>query len=271
MTVIITTHNEAPNIVAALDSVADWATEIIVVDSYSDDGTWEILKNYGGLRLFRRHYAGPADQKNWAIRQASHEWILLMDADERATAALWAEIGYWLTVNGYWSSDAQPNTQNQSRESGLKTDYNCFWIGFEHYFMGQRVRFSGWQNDKTIRLIRRDKCRYNSNQVHEEILTEGLQVGALQEKFLHFTYRDIRHFVAKQARYAAWSAEDYETKTGKITLFHLIVKPIARFFKHYVLRFGFLDGRAGLFIAAIAAWTVRLRYVKILENRRLKS
>jgi glycosyltransferase involved in cell wall biosynthesis len=262
LTVIFTTFNEAPNIQAALDSVAKWASEIIVVDSFSTDGTVEIIQKFGTIRLFQRPYFGPADQKNWAIPQATNEWVLLMDADERATSEMHAEIAEIL--RGY-----QKNENAVSEPNSLIFD--GYWIGFTHFFMGKQVRFSGWQNDKTIRLIQRDKCRYNDNRVHEEIQKEGLSIGRLTAKFDHYTFRDITHFVQKQERYATWSAIDHDKKTGRVTAFHFVIKPFFRFFKHYFLKLGFLDGRIGFIIAAVAAWSVFLRYVKIVENRQLKQ
>ena len=246
ISVLFTTFNEAHNIEAALKSVLGWADEIIVVDSFSTDGTVDILKKYN-VTIFQREYIGPSDQKNWGIPQAKNEWILLMDADERATPEMQSEITNILRG----------------------VNFDCYWIGFQHYFMGKRVNYSGWQNDKTIRLIRRDVCRYNDNRVHEEIRrTEGMTVGFLTSKFEHYTFKDMSHFVAKQERYATWSALDHEKKTGRVTYFHLVVKPFFRFFKHFVLKRGFLDGHIGLIIASVAAWSVFLRYVKIVENRR---
>jgi glycosyltransferase involved in cell wall biosynthesis len=249
ISVIITTFNEEINIAAALNTVVEWVDDIIVVDSYSTDKTVDIINTYPQVRLMHRAYHGPSDQKNWAIPQAKNEWILLMDADERVTPELRAEIEWQLRGGG--------------------NGFDAFWIGFSHFFMGKQVRYSGWQNDKTIRLIRRDKCRYNTFRVHEEIVTEGVRVGFLKHKFLHYTYRDIRHFIAKQERYAAWSAEDYDKKTGKITYFHLFLKPIFRFFKHFILKKGFLDGKIGFIISVVAAWSVFLRYVNMMKNRNL--
>ena len=262
LTVIFTTFNEAPNIQAALDSVANWASEIIVIDSFSTDGTVEIIEKFGKIRLFQRAYFGPADQKNWAIPQASNAWILLMDADERATPEMHAEIANIL--RGYQKKE------NVNFEPNLPI-FDGYWVGFTHFFMGKQVRFSGWQNDKTIRLIQRDKCRYNDNRVHEEIQKEGLSIGRLTAKFDHYTFRDITHFVQKQERYAAWSAIDHDKKTGRVTAFHFVIKPFFRFFKHYFLKLGILDGRIGFIIAAVAAWSVFLRYVKIVENRQYKQ
>jgi glycosyltransferase involved in cell wall biosynthesis len=273
ITVIFTTYNEAPNIQSALESVATWASEILVVDSFSTDGTVEIIEKFGGIQLLQRAYFGPADQKNWAIPQAKNEWILLMDADERATPFMRDEIAEILR------GPSELRIKNYELTSDTKSELNAlnsnlfdgYWIGFTHFFMGKKVRFSGWQNDKTIRLIRRDKCRYNANRVHEEIITDGLKIGRLTTKFDHYTFRDIEHFVQKQQRYAAWSAIDHDKKTGTITAFHFVIKPFFRFFKHYFLKLGFLDGKVGFIIAAVAAWSVFLRYVKIVENRQLRK
>lgn len=251
LTVILTTFNEEDNIAHALNSVINWVDELIVVDSFSADNTANIVRQYENIKFFQRTYHGPAFQKNWAIPLAQHEWVLLMDADERVTLGLKQEI-----------QDLFKRMQTDT-----KFDYDCFWIGFTHYFAGKKVKYSGWQNDKTIRLIKRDKCRYNQNRVHEEITTEGLKVGKLKYKFEHFTFKNIRHFVDKQMRYAAWSAEDKTATTGKITFFHLFFKPLFRFFKHYILKKGFLDGYVGFMISAIAAWTVFMRYLHILENQ----
>ncbi len=249
VTVIITTYNEAQNVQAALLSVTDYAAEIIVVDSFSTDGTVEIINDkFPQVNLLHRKYIGPSDQKNWTIPQAQNEFILLMDADERATPAMWQEI------------------ENIMQQPEIMKD--AYQIGFTHFFMNQLVRYSGWQNDKTIRFIRRDKCRYNDNRVHEEIIIEGLQVGFLKAKFLHYTFKDAIHFVNKQVRYARWSAEDYDKITRQITWYHLIVKPFFRFIKHFIIKRGFLDGYVGLIISSVAAWSVFMRYFFLLEKRR---
>ena len=294
ISVIFTTYNEAPNIRAALTSVAPWAADILVVDSFSTDGTVEIVEQFGGVRLLQRAYFGPADQKNWAIPQAQNEWILLMDADERATPAMrdeiaeilrgYAELNTSLRGTKQKNEELKDATKGELRGNGNdklelinnsnSNNINIFdgyWIGFTHFFMGKKVRFSGWQNDKTIRLIQRDRCRYNDNRVHEEIMTEGRKMGRLNAKFDHYTFRDIAHFVQKQQRYAAWSAIDHDKKTGRVTAFHFVVKPFFRFFKHYFLKLGVLDGQIGFIIAAVAAWSVFLRYVKIIENRQLRQ
>jgi len=246
ITVIITTFNEADNIAGVLASV-DWADEIILVDSFSTDNTAALAQQHPKVRLLQRTYTGPADQKNWAIPQAKHEWILLLDADERVTPALRSEIETWL------GRDSIP--------------YDAFWIGRNNHFLGRRVRYSGWQGDAVVRFFRRDVCRYDDKQVHEEIVTQGLRVSRLTHKMEHYTFKNAAHFLDKVNRYAAWSAQDYAVKTPKVTVFHLFFKPLFRFFKHYILQRGFLDGRTGFVVCAILAWSVFLRYLYLLEKQ----
>jgi glycosyltransferase involved in cell wall biosynthesis len=267
LSVIFTTFNEEDNIGIALDTVREWASEVIVVDSFSTDNTESIVRQDPNIRFFQRQYEGPASQKNWAIPLATHEWVLLMDADERVSLEMQDEIAEIL--RGVAMSDVR-NLMYEPITPDIKhrtSDISCYWIGFTHYFMGKKVNYSGWQNDKTIRLIQRDKCRYNNNKVHEEIRTEGLEIGQLRNKFAHYTFKNMGHFVAKQERYAAWSALDKDKKTGRITYFHLVLKPFFRFFKHFIFKKGFLDGYVGFVISAVAAWSVFMRYVYMLENR----
>ena len=161
LTAIIPTGNEEHNIVEAIQSVS-FADEVMVVDSFSTDKTVELAKPLA-TKIIQREYQNSASQKNWAIPQAKHDWILLLDADERITAALEQEIKNILS--------------NQPTESG-------FWIYRQNHFMGKKVRFSGWQDDKVIRLFKRDECRYEDKHVHAEITTQG-KIGFLKNKMQH--------------------------------------------------------------------------------------
>ncbi len=243
LSIIITTFNEAHNIRGVLESVR-WADEIIVVDSFSTDKTVAIAKTFTD-KVLQRKYTGPADQKNWAIPQATHEWILLLDADERVTEELKLEIQTWLAK--------------------AEIPYDAFWIGRQSFFMGQKIKYSGWQGDAVVRFFR-NNCRYEEKQVHEEIRLEGLRVGRLKAKLEHYTFRDSKHFLAKMERYGEWAAQDYAPKTPRVTYFHLFWKPLFRFIKHYIFQQGFRDGKVGFVISVIMAWGVFLRYLKILEK-----
>ncbi len=245
LSVIIPTLDESDNIAGVIGSIPG-VDEVLVIDSFSQDDT-ALKAESLGARVLQRQYTGPADQKNWAIPQARNEWILILDADERVTPSLRAEIDQLL--------------------SQAEIPYDGFWIGRQNYFMGQKINYSGWQGDAVIRLIRRDVCRYNDKQVHEEIETAGVRIHRLENKMEHYTFKNASHFLDKMRRYGAWSAEDYLAKTPKVGYFQLFWKPFFRFFKHYILKKGFLDGRVGLIISAIMAWGVFLRYLYMIELR----
>ena len=251
LSVIYTTHNEIDIIERSLATVADWSDDLVVVDSFSDDGTAELLAARGDVILRQRQYVGPSDQKNWAIERAKHEWILLLDADELVTPELRTEIDALLAAD--------------------EIPYDAYWIGRDNHFMGKRIYHSGWAGDKVIRFFRRDVSRYNANQVHEEIVEEGLRVGRLKGRMLHYTFKNLDHFLDKTRRYARWSAQDHAARTPKVTFFHLYVKPVFRFFKHYVLQGGFRDGREGLIISGVLSYGVFLRYAYLVASRKPTS
>jgi len=246
LTAIIPVGNEAHNIREVLESVS-FADEIMVVDSYSTDGTIDIAREYTDF-IIKREYQYSASQKNWAIPQATHEWVLLVDADERVTPELKQEIQSILT-----------------KEDDSK--FVAYWIYRQNHFMGKRVRFSGWQNDKVIRLFKKSKSHYEDKMVHAEIIADG-EVGYLKHKFYHNTYTTIDSHIKKLNRYAAWQARDYDKKTNRLTPFHFIIKPVWGFFKHYIIQMGFRDGVPGILISYLHAYAIILRYAKLWLYRR---
>ncbi len=238
VTAIIPAFNEESNIEMAIRSVL-WADEVMVVDSFSTDRTVEIARRMG-CRILQHEYENSAAQKNWAIPQAANEWIFILDADEACPGPLAEEIGAVL-------------------EKG--TTHSGFWIHRSNHFMGKRIRFCGWQNDRVIRLFRRDDCEYQDLRVHAEIVTEG-SVGKLKNRIDHFTYRHYRQYAEKFERYTTWSAKDRLKRTGKVTLYHLMLKPAFRFIRQYILKLGILDGKVGFILCYMAAYSVFLRYLK---------
>ncbi len=248
VTAIIPCFNEEIHLRGVLESVK-WADEIMVVDSFSTDSSLSIAREYTDF-IVQRAYENSASQKNWAIPQASHDWILLVDADERVTPELKTEI-----------------------ETVLKSPKaDAYWIKRINFFMGKEVKYSGLQNDKVIRLFKKT-CRYEPLHVHAEIITTGVKVDWLKEKLTHNTFKSVADYLKKIHRYADWAARDYMKKTPKVTFFHLLVKPAFRFFKHFILKGGILDGRVGFIISSLTAWSVFLRYWKLMlliENGELK-
>jgi glycosyltransferase involved in cell wall biosynthesis len=241
ITAIIPTFNEEHNIAAAIDSVS-WADEVIVVDSFSRDKTVDIAKEKG-VRLLQREYENSASQKNWTIPQATHSWIFLLDADERVSDKLKLEINQLLS------------------NVDLK---DAYWIRRSNYFMNKKVRFSGWQGDKVIRLFKRDKCKYQDKHVHSEIDCIG-EVGFLKSKLEHYTFKNIAHYLEKWDRYSSWSAQDHYNRGQKPSVFHFVFKPAFRFFRDYVLRLGFLDGLTGSIVCSLSSMGIFMRYLKLKQ------
>ncbi len=248
ISVIIPTFNEADNLKELLPML-NWANEIIVIDSFSTDDTLRVVQAYD-VHFVQHKYEGPAAQKNRAIALAKNDWIFILDADERPSAMLVKEIQSLLILSNI--------------------PFEAYWIYRTNYFMGNKIKYSGWQNDKVIRFIHKEHCQYNHKKVHEEIETEG-KIGYLGCKIDHYTYRSLDHFDQKMRRYARWSAEDYKAKTSSIGLFHFLIKPLFRFIKHYILKRGFLDGKPGFIISCYMAWGVFLRYAYLFESRKKKK
>ncbi len=249
ITAIIPTFNEAVNIREAIQSVL-WCDEIIVVDSFSTDGTIGIAKEFPQVRVLEHEYEHSAAQKNWTIPQATHPWIFLLDADERPTPELVQEV-------------------KEVVRTGTK--YSGFWIYRRNNFMGKRIDYSGWQSDKVIRLFKRDECRYQNKHVHAEVEAKG-EIGILKHKLIHYTYKDLTSYLKKADRYTTWGAIDRYQKFSKsgrrIGLGYLFLRPLGRFVRHYIWRLGFLDGTHGLVVSGLAAYNVFIRAVKIwrLQN-----
>ena len=241
ITAIIPCFNEEVNIKSAIESCL-FADEIIVVDSFSTDGTLEIIKSYPQVTLLQHEYEHSAAQKNWTIPQAKHDWIFLLDADETTNDTLIKEIKDTINSN--------PNEV-------------AFWIGRQNYFMDQKLNHV-WKGDAVIRLFRKSKCRYQDKHVHAEIEANG-PIGRLKGKLAHDTYKGkgLEAHLIKGQRYTTWAALDRVKKIKKVTSYHLIVKPFFAFLKRYVLQLGFLDGKAGLVISSMGAWNVFIRNVKV--------
>ena len=243
LTVIIPTYDEEESLPDCLASVR-FADEILVVDSFSTDRTLEIARQHGA-RIVQREYGYSAQQKNWAIPQASHEWVLLVDADERVTPPLRDEILRLL-------------------EQGPAAD--GYWIRRSNFFLGKRIRFCGWGTDRVIRLFRRDVSRYQDRQVHAEIdLPEPLP--ALASPLEHHTFRSFRQYWRKLDLYSEWGARQMYLEGRRAGGLQILLRPIGRFIRMYVLRLGFLEGAHGVALSLLGAFTVYLKYARLWEAR----
>lgn len=245
LTVLIPCKNERGNIRACLESVSGLADEILVADSGSTDGTLDVVREFGGCRIIQREYVYSADFKNWAIPQARRPWVLLVDADERVTGELAASIRRTL--------------ENPS------ADLDGYWVSFECFFLGHRLKYSGW-NTAAVRLFRRDVCRYGDRLVHAEIAIDPSRAGKLQGKFLHYSINSYDQYFAKYNRYTTWGAQTLSKKGRRATFSSLLLRPMLRFISVYFLRGGFLDGLPGLQICMLVAfYNTFLKQAKLWE------
>jgi glycosyltransferase involved in cell wall biosynthesis len=236
--------NEEERLRACLESVA-WADEIIVVDAESADKTAALAREFTD-RVWVRPWPGFAAQKNFALEQATGDWILSLDADERVTPELAEGIRRIVAADGPADGYSIPRR-------------NVFW--------GAWVRHGGLYPDYQLRLFRRGAGRFVEDAVHESVRVAG-QVRPLAEPLLHESYRDLEDFVQRSNRYSTLAARDFIRRGTRVGLLALILKPLGRFLSMYIVQRGFLDGWRGLVLAVLYADYVFLRTAKVWEARR---
>ena len=239
ITAIIPTLNEEIHINAAINSVS-FADEIIVIDSFSSDKTVEIAKSLK-VRLLQRKFDDFSSQKNYAIEQATHDWIYVLDADERVTDLLRKEILH--------------KVKDPKGVVG-------FYVYRTFYFIGKKINYSGWQRDKVVRLFKKAHCKYDGKLVHERLLVNG-DVAFLTNKLEHYSYRSYDHYIQKLNHYSSLKAKSLFEQHKKVTPFHILIKPPVRFIIHYFIRLGFLDGFPGFIISVVQSYGVLTRYIKL--------
>ncbi|TPV32862.1 glycosyltransferase family 2 protein [Paucihalobacter ruber] len=242
LSALIICYNEALHIEATIKQVA-FADEIIVVDSFSTDGTFKMLHNFSNVTAIQKTFESFPDQRNFAISQAKYDWVLFLDADERIPQKLQSEI--IATVRN--------------------PKYDAYKIRRQFYFNNQKIRFSGLQSDATYRLFKKNKAKYDEAiLVHEQLRVNGTS-GKMINKMLHYSFSNWTHFKQKMEHYATLQAKQLLEQSKKPTVFKVIFKPFYKFIYNYVFRLGFLDGKAGFNICYYNAYGVSHRF-KILKE-----
>jgi glycosyltransferase involved in cell wall biosynthesis len=247
LTVLIPCKNERRNIRPCIEAARMVADEVLIADSGSTDGTPEIVRQMGGCRIIAREYVTPADFKNWAIPQARHPWVLVIDADERVTDELAAEIRQLLA--------APP------------ANIDGYWIGRKNYFLGHHIAHCGWNTDDVLRLIRRDHARYTPRRVHEGIDLGKDRVGRLNSPFLHYTTWSTGDYLGKLDRYATAGALNFIDEAREPGLLAMFLSAPLRFIQLYFFRLGFLDGVPGFQVCMLTAFYSFLKKAKLWEMR----
>jgi glycosyltransferase involved in cell wall biosynthesis len=246
LSVLIPCKDEVQHIRSCIESVRPIADEILIADSGSTDGTLDIVRSLGGCRIIEREYVNSADFKNWAIPQCRHEWVLVVDADERVPPELAGEVRRLLAsepaCNGY----------------SLRRD---------NFFLGHAIRHCGWNTSRLVRLFRKSQSRYQTRRVHANVVVDSGKIGELVQPLVHHTALDLDRFVAKQQRYATWSALDAYDAGKRASWFRLLTHAPSRFLQLFLLRGGWLDGRAGVVVCGLAAWYTFLKDARLWAMR----
>jgi glycosyltransferase involved in cell wall biosynthesis len=247
VTVTIITKDEADHIGAAIDSVA-WADEVIVVDANSTDNT-VALARAKGVRVETRAWTGWVDQKNYAAGLASHDWIFSLDADERATPALAAEVTQ--VLDG-------------------RTPSSAYRVPRVTFHLGRWIRTTDFYPDFQTRLYDRRVARWQGRYVHESVATDG-PVGQLTEELQHYSYRDLADHMDRINHYTTLAARQMHERGRRASVVDLVVQGPAAFLRNYVLRRGFLDGAVGLTLSIVNAYAVFLKFAKLRQIGRTQS
>ena len=251
LSVAIITLNAAAQLEACLRSVR-FADEIVVVDSGSSDGTQALAERYGA-KVIQQDWLGFGPQKQFAIEQASHDWVLCLDADERVTPELQAGI-----------ENALKNLSTAPRSKSL--DVAAFRFARRNRFLGRYLKHGEGYPDWSLRLFDRRQARWSDDAVHEKVETQ-CRVGDLPGDLLHESAESLAAYLTKQNRYTTLAA-DMAFAAGKRAGFARIVfSPLVRFIKFYFVRQGFRDGLPGLIHIAIGCFNSFMKYSKMLERQ----
>lgn len=244
---VVIAFNEIGYIEKCIESV-EFADEIIVVDSYSTDGTFEFLQAHPKVKVLQHPFANFTSQKSFALKQASNDWVLFLDADEVVPEELKSEIITTVESN---------------------TNLVAFWFYRKFIFENEVLRYSGWQTDKNYRLFRKSKAKFSDRKIVHETLEVNGKSGVFKEKLTHYCYKNYEDYKSKMLKYGKLKAkEDFFTEKG-FTYLSLVLKPLWKFFNHYFLRLGILDGKKGITICYLNALSdlERYRELKRLEKK----
>lgn len=242
LSICVVTKNEAHNIVDCLSAVS-WANEIVVIDSMSTDNTVELCKKFTD-KVIVAPWLGCGPQKKQVFSMATSDWVLMLDADERVTPELAAEIKQVL---------ANPNLP-----------YNGYQIPFQSYFCGKKIRFGDWYNEQHLRLFKRTEGEIIPRLIHFGTKVNG-RIGKLTGKIIHYSFPNVTTVINKMNNYSTDGAK-HKFSEGKTTsIWSAIGHGLFAFLRGYIFKLGFLDGRQGFMLAVGNAEGSYYKYLKLLE------
>jgi len=244
LSVTIIAQNEAAKIGEVLDAIR-CADEVLVVDGGSTDGTQAICR-MRGARVLERPFDGFAPQKRFAAAQATHDWILNLDADEVMTPRLNEEVRRLMA-------------RGEPPEA-------AFFVPMRLVFMGRAFRHGNQSHALKLRFFDRRRAEYADKKVHEHIVARG-PVGELREHALHYSYRDLSHWVDKMNRYTTLGALDLERRGARRSVTRLVVTGPFHFVQDWIFQRNFLDGVPGFCWSVLAGIARIVKYMKHMEGR----
>jgi glycosyltransferase involved in cell wall biosynthesis len=249
LSAIVITRNEAHNLHDCLQSMHGLVDEIIVVDSQSTDNTVAIAQQHGAKVAQPTDWPGFGPQKNRALDLASCDWVFSIDADERVTPMLAAEIKQLLKLGGAHAAYKLPRLS---------------------LYCGKFIRHAGWQPDYVLRLFKRDSARFSDDLVHERVVT-AQPVIALQNHLLHYSYLNFSQVLSKVDAYSTASAKQAYARGKRSSVLGALGHGAWAFFRTYVIRRGFLDGAHGLALAISNAETSYYKYLKLWHMQQVEE
>lgn len=239
ITTTVITYNEEANIRRCLESVKSFSDEIVVVDSHSTDRTPEIARDCGA-RLIDRDWPGYGEQRQFALEQASNDWVLSLDADEVVTPGLAEEI------------------------RALDFRYDGYQVARPVWYMGRWIKHGVWYPGYVTRLVHKDRARVTGESVHEALIVDG-RTGRLRNDLLHYSYRDIDHHLDTINSFTTISADEMAARGKRAGVARLALYPFMEFVRCYVWKRGFLDGYPGFQVALLHGYYAFLKYSKLRE------
>ena len=246
ITALIITYNEIGYIEKCIASIS-FADEIIVVDSYSTDGTYEYLLSHPKVRVIQNPFKNFTAQKSFTLKQATNDWVLFLDADEVVPENLKNEIR--ATINN-------------------NPKHAAYWFYRKFMFQKERLRFSGWQTDKNYRLFRKSRVNFSNKRIVHETLDIVGTTGILKNKLTHYCYKEYEVYKNKMMLYGRLKAKEAYNKNKRFSYTLLFIKPMWKFFNSYIIRLGFLDGKKGVVICHLDALCDVERYRELQRLER---
>ena len=241
LSIVIITFNEEKNLGRCLAAVQGIADEIVVADSSSTDNTVSIAHRFGA-RVIDQPFMGYGQQKNFATRQATNDWILSLDADEELTPELIESI----------------------RQFKQAPQYNVYEMPRVTNYCGQWIRHCGWYPDRQTRLYNRTTGRWIEKKVHEYWAPDTAgKKGLLKGDLLHYSFASVSDHLKKIEKYTELAARAAVEQGKRASLLKVLLSPGWHFFTAYVIRLGFLDGFYGLIISRLSAYEAFIKYSKI--------